>query len=105
MEPQSIAVTPWLHPPSYHYSLLLVRSLFFYFIDVMLTHYILIHLNGKPFNCVPNLLLKDLLVYLDINLNSIIVEYNNKIVENTLLTQIVLRHGDKVEVLTIVGGG
>ena len=105
MEPQSIAVTSWLHPPFFYYSILLVRSLFFYFTDTMLTHYISINLNGKPFNCTPNLLLKDLLVYLDINLGSIIVEYNNEIIQNTLLSQIALRHGDKVEVLTMVGGG
>ena len=71
----------------------------------MLTCYISIYLNGKPFNCKPNLLLEDLLVYLDINSNSIIVEYNNDIIQDALLNQIVLRHGDKVEVLTMVGGG
>lgn len=71
----------------------------------MLTCYISIYLNGKPFNCTSDLLLEDLLVYLNINSSSIIVEYNNEIIQNALLNQIVLKHGDKVEVLTMVGGG
>ena len=71
----------------------------------MLTYYISIYLNGKPFNCMPDLSLEDLLVYLDINSSSIIVEYNSEIIQNALLDQTILRHGDKVEVLTMVGGG
>ena len=71
----------------------------------MLKRYILIFLNGKPFNCTPNLLLSDLLSYLDINLNSIIIEYNNEIIQNRLLSEILLKQGDKVEILTMVGGG
>lgn len=71
----------------------------------MLTSYISIYLNGKPFNCMPNLLLGDLIVYLNINLSSAIVEYNNEIIQNVLLNKTVLRHGDKVEILTMVGGG
>ena len=71
----------------------------------MLTNYIFIQLNGKPFNCATNLALKDLLLYLDVNFTSIIVEYNNEIIQNTSLEQIILQNGDKVELLTIVGGG
>lgn len=71
----------------------------------MLTNYILIQLNGKPFNCFPNLSLKDLLVYLDCNLSSIVVEYNHEIVQATSFNKIFINSGDKVEVLTMVGGG
>ena len=71
----------------------------------MLTNYILIQLNGKPFNCCPNLSLKDLLVYLDCNLSSIVVEYNHEIVQATSFNKIFINSGDKVEVLTMVGGG
>lgn len=53
----------------------------------------------------PDLLLGDLIAYLNINLSSIIVEYNNEIIQNVLLSKTVLRHGDKVEILTMVGGG
>lgn len=71
----------------------------------MLTHYILIQLNGKPFNCASNLLLIDLLMYLNINLYSTIIEYNNEIIQFASFNKIVLKQGDKVECLTIVGGG
>ena len=71
----------------------------------MTDQYILIYLNGKPFNCRANLLLKDLLDYLDISSNAIIVEYNSDIVQNVILNKIKLYQGDKIEILTIVGGG
>lgn len=71
----------------------------------MLTDYILIQVNGKPLNCFPNMSLKDLLVYLDCELNSIVVEYNHMIVQNSIFDQIVINPGDIVEILTIVGGG
>lgn len=71
----------------------------------MLTNYILIQLNGQPFNCSPDLSLKDLLVYLGLNLATVVVEYNYEIVQSNSFNKIVLVSGDKVEVLTIVGGG
>lgn len=71
----------------------------------MLTSYILIKLNGKPFNCVPNLSLKDLLVYLNINICSTIVEYNSEILQQATLENIILKDGDRLEFLTAVGGG
>ena len=71
----------------------------------MLTDYILIQLNGKPFNCFPNWSLKDLLVYLDFNLSSVVVEYNYEIVQATSFAKIFINSGDKVEILTMVGGG
>nr|YP_010728749.1 thiamine biosynthesis protein S [Phymatolithon calcareum]WEA76905.1 thiamine biosynthesis protein S [Phymatolithon calcareum] len=71
----------------------------------MLTNYILIQLNGQPFNCMPSLSLKDILSYLDFELDSVIIEYNSEIIQNSSLDDIILVSGDKVEVLTIVGGG
>lgn len=71
----------------------------------MLTNYILVYLNGEPLNCLPDLSLKDLLIYLDFNLSTIIVEYNSSIIQITSLNQIKIKSGDKVEVLTMVGGG
>ena len=71
----------------------------------MTNQYILVYLNGKPFNCKFNLLLKDLLDYLDISMNSSVVEYNNQIVQNSFLNKIILHQGDKIEIVTIVGGG
>lgn len=71
----------------------------------MLTNYISIRLNGQPFNCAPQLSLKDLLVYLGFDLTAVIVEYNNEIVQSAAFNTVMLMHGDRIEVLTIVGGG
>lgn len=71
----------------------------------MLTNYILIKLNGEPFNCSPNMSLEDLLIYLSYDVSSIIVEYNRAVVQNTSFNQIIISSGDIIEVLTIVGGG
>jgi len=71
----------------------------------MLTNYILIYINGEPLNCLPNLSLEDLLIYLDFNLSSIVVEYNKSIIQATSFNRIIINQGDKVEVLTMVGGG
>lgn len=71
----------------------------------MLTDYILIQFNGQPLNCLPSLSLKDLLIYLGFNLSSIIVEYNYEIIQSTSFNKVIISSGDKVEVLTMVGGG
>ena len=81
------------------------QEVYFLSYYTMLTHYVLIQLNGKPFNCASNLSLIDLLVYLNLNLYSTIVEYNSEVIQFTSLNKIILRQGDKVEFLTIVGGG
>jgi len=71
----------------------------------MLTKYILIQLNGKPFNCSKDLQLSDLLLYLNINIDSTIVEYNGEILKESLCKKIILKDGDNIELLTVVGGG
>lgn len=71
----------------------------------MLTNYVTIRLNGEPFNCLSTMSLEDILIYLDFELNSSIVEYNSQIVRQNDISRILLSSGDKVEVLTIVGGG
>lgn len=71
----------------------------------MMNQYILIYLNGKPFNCRTNLLLKDLLDYLDVDINSSVIEYNSQIIQNLFLHRINLFEGDKIEIVSIVGGG
>lgn len=71
----------------------------------MLTNYISVQFNGRPFNCVPDLSLKDFLDYLAFDINSVIVEHNNRIVTTVSLQSILIMPDDKIEVLTIVGGG
>nr|YP_010728897.1 thiamine biosynthesis protein S [Lithothamnion corallioides]WEA77104.1 thiamine biosynthesis protein S [Lithothamnion corallioides] len=71
----------------------------------MFTNYIFIQLNGKPFNCLPNFSLRDILTYLDFDLDSVIVEYNSEIIHDSFLDTTIPVSGDRIEVLTIVGGG
>ena len=68
-------------------------------------NYITIQLNGEPFNCLHSMSLKDILDYLDVNLSSVIIEHNCQIVNYHYYSQTFLRNGDKLEILTIVGGG
>lgn len=71
----------------------------------MLTDYILIQVNGKPLNCVFGSTLQDLLLYLDYRIDDIVVEYNFNIIQNLDLYKQILSSGDKIEIVTIVGGG
>lgn len=71
----------------------------------MLTNYILIQLNGQPFNCVSGISLKDIILYLNFDLRSVVIEYNAVIVQNVELDKVVIVEGDKIELLTVVGGG
>lgn len=71
----------------------------------MLTSYILIQLNGKPFNCSHSFLLSDLLKYLNVDSQTTIIEYNGTILQEDYLHEITLVNGDKIELLTVVGGG
>nr|AYR06181.1 thiamine biosynthesis protein S [Renouxia sp.] len=71
----------------------------------MLTNYIAIRLNGEPFNCLSTMSLKDMLIYLDFELDSSVIEYNSQIIQQNDLSHVLLNPGDKVEVVTIAGGG
>nr|YP_010484953.1 thiamine biosynthesis protein S [Hypnea cervicornis]UVW80647.1 thiamine biosynthesis protein S [Hypnea cervicornis] len=61
--------------------------------------------NGEVFNCRHQMSLHDFLIYLKFDTRTIIVEYNQEIISLTNFHQIVLNNGDKLEVVTIVGGG
>nr|QCI07258.1 Thiamin biosynthesis protein S [Hypnea pannosa] len=61
--------------------------------------------NGEVFNCHNKMSLYDFLIYLKFDINTIIIEYNQEIISLTNLHQTFLNHGDKLEVVTIVGGG
>lgn len=71
----------------------------------MITNYILVQLNGQPFNCLLGISLKDLILYLNFDITSLIVEYNQEIIPFTDWDSIIVRSGDKIELVTIVGGG
>nr|YP_010903164.1 Thiamine biosynthesis protein [Hypnea pseudomusciformis]WCH55218.1 Thiamine biosynthesis protein [Hypnea pseudomusciformis]WCH55617.1 Thiamine biosynthesis protein [Hypnea pseudomusciformis]WCH56811.1 Thiamine biosynthesis protein [Hypnea pseudomusciformis] len=61
--------------------------------------------NGEVFNCYSKMSLYNFLIYLEFDIRNIVVEYNQEIVSLNNLDQIFLNQGDKLEVVTIVGGG
>ena len=62
-------------------------------------------INGEPFNCHLSMSLADVLIYLDFNIENIIVEYNKTVVNHNAFDNLILQNLDKIEVITIVGGG
>lgn len=62
-------------------------------------------INGEVFNCCSSMSLQDILIYLNFNVNLVIVEYNKKIVHQEEWSNICLSVNDSVEVITIAGGG
>lgn len=71
----------------------------------MQEEYYTISINGEPFNCYKYMSLKDILLYLDINFQEVIVEYNSLILNSSQFEQIIVQANDQVEIITIVGGG
>nr|QCI06970.1 Thiamin biosynthesis protein S [Halydictyon mirabile] len=67
--------------------------------------YITILINGEPFNCQCSMSLKQLLLYLNFDFNSIIIEYNHKILVYSQYENIFFSKNDSIEIITIVGGG
>nr|QCI06449.1 Thiamin biosynthesis protein S [Dictyurus purpurascens] len=67
--------------------------------------YLTVFVNGQPFNCLNSMSIKDLLLYLNFDLNLIIVEYNHEIINSSCFDSFNLRMNDCIEVITIVGGG
>ena len=61
--------------------------------------------NGSPLNCYSVMSLKDILIYLNFNIDTVIVEYNQEIVNCSQFDQIYVNQNDCIEVITIVGGG
>nr|YP_009402708.1 thiamine biosynthesis protein S [Compsopogon caeruleus]ARX96062.1 thiamine biosynthesis protein S [Compsopogon caeruleus] len=66
---------------------------------------IVIKINGQAFSCLSDISLKNLLEYLDFDLRLIIIEYNSIIISKNKLSSIIIKEGDQIEIVTIVGGG
>nr|YP_010337505.1 thiamine biosynthesis protein S [Dixoniella grisea]UNJ17090.1 thiamine biosynthesis protein S [Dixoniella grisea] len=69
---------------------------------------ITIEVNGEPFLCVDRKYkysLTDLIQYLNFNTDTTIIEYNQQIIEPKLFSTILLKNNDKIEFITLVGGG
>lgn len=71
----------------------------------MVSNNINIQINGEPFNCSEPISLQFLLNYLDFNSERVAVELNDTLLPDTLFHSTYLSDQDKLEVITIVGGG
>jgi len=61
--------------------------------------------NGQEY-CTPNTIsLLDLLNYFDYNSSLLVLEYNNFICNRKNWDKILISNNDKIEIVTIVGGG
>lgn len=67
--------------------------------------YFKVLINGEPFNCHESMSLQDILVYLNIDIRKVIIEYNHVVVNYLQFKHILMQDGDKLEIITIVGGG
>nr|YP_010726541.1 Thiamine biosynthesis protein [Hypnea spinella]WDY85016.1 Thiamine biosynthesis protein [Hypnea spinella] len=61
--------------------------------------------NGEVFNCHNKMSLYDFLIYLRFDIKTIVIEYNQEIISLMNLHNVFLNNGDRLEVVTIVGGG
>ena len=62
-------------------------------------------LNGEIYKTDKNLTLSDMLTYFNYNDSLLVLEYNNFICEKTKWKTTFLKHSDKIEIVSIVGGG
>jgi sulfur carrier protein len=62
-------------------------------------------LNGQEYFCKRQLTLSDLLNYFNYKLSLLVVEYNNFICPKDKWGKIYIKNNDKIEIVTIVGGG
>jgi sulfur carrier protein len=66
---------------------------------------ITLQVNGEIHNCSSPTPLPDLLQQLGFNPRLVAVEYNGEILHRQFWTQTKVQEGDRLEVVTIVGGG
>ena len=61
--------------------------------------------NGKYLYIKKNITVKNLLDKLNIPIKLVAIELNKKIVNKTKLNKIILKSGDKLEIVHFIGGG
>ncbi|WP_460207565.1 sulfur carrier protein ThiS [Scytonema sp. NUACC21] len=64
-----------------------------------------LQVNGETRSCSPQTLLPDLLQQLGFNPRLVAVEYNGEILHRQFWSETTIKQGDRLEVVTIVGGG
>lgn len=65
----------------------------------------LFFLNGQKYLTSKNLTISDLIGYFGYNQSLLVVEYNQFICNKTQWDKIFIQDNDKIEIVTIVGGG
>ncbi|MDY6938361.1 MAG: sulfur carrier protein ThiS [Cyanobacteriota bacterium] len=71
----------------------------------METSSISLQVNGKPQTCPPNTVLPKLLEQMNLNPRLVAVEYNGEILHRQFWDTTQIQEGDRLEIVTIVGGG
>ena len=61
--------------------------------------------NGQKYYTNHNLTLLELVQYLNYNTSLLVLEYNNLICNKKNWNNILIQNNDKIEIVTIVGGG
>ena len=69
------------------------------------TNKITIQVNGEDSTCIPKTTLPELLAQLELNPRLIAVEYNGEILHRQYWAETQMESGDRLEIVTIVGGG
>lgn len=69
------------------------------------TNTINIQVNGEPQACSSSISLPELLTQLELNPRLIAVEYNGEILHRQYWADTKMQQGDRLEIVTIVGGG
>ena len=62
-------------------------------------------LNGEQYFTRYELTILELITYFNYNASLFVLEYNHKICEKKNWDKILLKNNDKIEIVTIVGGG
>lgn len=69
------------------------------------TNTITVQVNGENQTCPEQIILPDLLTQLELNPRLIAVEYNGEILHRQYWAKTQMQSGDRLEIVTIVGGG
>ena len=70
-----------------------------------MSNQITLHVNGEPRTCSDGSRLPDLLEQLGFNPRLVAVEYNGEILHRQFWSETQVQESDRLEVVTIVGGG
>lgn len=70
-----------------------------------MTEQITLQVNGEPKTCPPNVFLPQFLEQLGLNPRLVAVEYNGEILHRQFWETTVMKADDRLEIVTIVGGG